>query len=299
MSKLAAVQDKQWTDASVAAPGIMTGFQKTLRNLSVLGKIALAYLLIIHLFVLIAPWVLSHSPTDTDPLSVTQPASAAHWIGTDELGRDELARIVSGGRITLLVGLAAMALAVVLGGLLGSMAGFFGGTAEYIIMRIVDMMLSIPSFFLILIEITSFGNSPPVVIFAVGLTYWPQMARIVHAEVLKWRSSSLVEAETTLGAGPWRILFRHVIPQTFSSIIVLATLGIGWAILAESGLSYLGLGIQPPLASWGNMLQNSQNYIWTAPELAVYPGVLILVTVLAYSLLGEGLRDVLDPKLKR
>jgi peptide/nickel transport system permease protein len=192
-----------------------------------------------------------------------------------------------------------MALAVVLGGLLGSVAGFFGGAAEYVIMRIVDMMLSIPSFFLILIEITSFGNKPPVVIMAVGLTYWPQMARIVHAEVLKWRSSSLVEAETTLGAGPWRILFRHVIPQTFSSIIVLATLGIGWAILAESGLSYLGLGIQPPLASWGNMLQHSQNYIWTAPVLAIYPGVLILLTVLAYSLLGESLRDVLDPKLKR
>ncbi|GAA3410235.1 ABC transporter permease [Paenibacillus hodogayensis] len=280
-------------------PGIGTAIVKTLKNLSISGKAALAFLLILHLFVALAPLFLKHAPTNTDPLSATMPASAEHWLGTDELGRDELARIVAGGRITLTVGFAAMALAVVIGGLLGSIAGFFGGSAEYVIMRIVDMMLSIPSFFLILIEITSFGNSPPVVIIAVGLTYWPQMARIVHAEVLKWRSSSLVEAETTLGASPWRILFRHVLPQTFSSIIVLATLGIGWAILAESGLSYLGLGIQPPLASWGNMLQNSQTYIWTAPVLAVYPGALILTTVLAYSLLGEALRDVLDPKLKR
>ncbi|NOV04785.1 ABC transporter permease [Paenibacillus planticolens] len=299
MNKPALMQDQQWIGASASSPGIAKSIWKTVARLSPVGKLALFYLIIIHLFIVVAPWFLGHSPTDTDPLQVTQPASAQHWLGTDELGRDELARVVSGGQITLLVGLSAMALAVVLGGLLGSIAGFFGGTAEYIIMRIVDMMLSIPSFFLILIEITSFGNKPPVVILAVGLTYWPQMARIVHAEVLKWRNSSLVEAETTLGAGPWRILFRHVIPQTFSSIIVLATLGIGWAILAESGLSYLGLGIQPPLASWGNMLQHSQNYIWTAPELAIYPGVLILVTVLAYSLLGESLRDILDPKLKR
>jgi peptide/nickel transport system permease protein len=299
MTKGAVAQESQRNYAAVAVPRRGSVFLKHLQNLSAAGKIALTYLLLLHLFIVFAPLFLGHTPTDVDPLSVTQPASAEHWLGTDELGRDELARIVSGGRITLLVGLAAMAVAVVLGGLLGSVAGFFGGAAEYVIMRIVDMMLSIPSFFLILIEITSFGNQPQVVIMAVGLTYWPQMARIVHAEVLKWRSSSLVEAETTLGAGPWRILFRHVIPQTFSSIIVLATLGISWSILAESGLSYLGLGIQPPLASWGNMLQHSQNYIWTSPVLAIYPGVLILVTVLAYSLLGESLRDVLDPKLKQ
>lgn len=299
MNKEAAGSISRPSQVSSAVPGIGTAIVKTLQSLSVWGKTALAFLIVLHLFVALAPLFLSHSPTDTDPLSATMSASANHLLGTDELGRDEFARIVAGGRITLTVGFSAMALAVLLGGLLGSIAGFFGGAAEYAIMRVVDMMLSIPSFFLILIEITAFGNSPPIVIIAVGLTYWPQMARIVHAEVLKWRSSSLVEAETTLGANPWRILFRHVVPQTFSSIIVLATLGIGWAILAESGLSYLGLGIQPPLASWGNMLQNSQTYIWTAPVLAVYPGVLILATVLAYSLLGEALRDALDPKLKR
>ncbi len=299
MSKPANMREPRPSSAPVAAPGFGRTFVKTLQNLSPIGKSALGYLLVIYFVVIVAPWFLQHSPTATNPLNVTQPASAQHWLGTDELGRDELARLVSGGRITLTIGLAAMSIAVVIGGILGSIAGFFGGKAEYIIMRIVDMMLSIPAFFLILIEITSFGNSPPVVIIAVGITYWPQMARVVYAEVLKWRNSSLVEAEVTLGASPWRILFRHVVPQTFSSIIVLATLGIGWAILAESSLSYLGLGIQPPFASWGNMLQNSQSYIWTSPVLAIYPGVLILLTVLAFSLLGEAMRDVLDPKLKR
>lgn len=277
--------------------------RKTIWNklmaMPVIGKIALLFLLIIHLIVFIGPFVISHSPTESDPLSVTMPASAEHWLGTDELGRDELARLLAGGRITLTVGISAMLLAVAIGGLLGSIAGFFGRAAEYIIMRLVDMMLSIPSFFLILIAITSFGRSPQVIIIVVGLTYWPQIARVVYAEVLKWRTSSLVEAEQTIGAGPWRILFRHIWPQTFSSIIVLVTLGIGWSILAESGLSYLGLGIQPPLASWGSMLQNSQNYIWTAPVLAVYPGVLILLTVLAYNLLGESLRDAFDPRHNR
>lgn len=281
------------------APGLLKRFLGGLRSLSLTGKIALGYLLFSHLVIILGPLLVGHSPTATDPLSVTLPPSGEHLLGTDELGRDELARLLSGGRITLLVGFSAMALAVLLGGTLGSIAGFFGGWAEYGIMRLVDMMLSIPSFFLILVAVTSFGNSPPVVITVVGLTYWPQMARIVHAEVLKWRGSQLTEAETTLGAGPWRILVLHIIPQTFSSVIVLATLGIGWAILAESSLSYLGLGIQPPLASWGNMLQNSQNYIWTAPVLAVYPGVLILLTVLCYNLLGESLRDLLDPKLTR
>ncbi len=274
-------------------------FWKKLLSMPAIGKISLLVLLVLHVIVFIGPLFISHSPTDTDPLSITLPASAEHWLGTDELGRDEFARILAGGQITLTVGISAMLLAVLIGGFMGSIAGFFGGATEYIVMRLVDVMLSIPSFFLILIEITSFGHSPKVIILVVGLTYWPQIARVVYAEVLKWRTSSLVEAEMTIGAGPWRILFRHILPQTFSSIIVLVTLGIGWSILAESGLSYLGLGIQPPLGSWGSMLQNSQNYIWTSPVLAVYPGVLILLTVLAYSLLGEALRDTFDPRNNR
>jgi peptide/nickel transport system permease protein len=261
-----------------------------------MGKIVLAYLICIYLVVFLGPVFVHQSPTATNPLAAMMPPGDGHLLGTDELGRDEFARLLAGGRITLTVGVAAMALAVLVGGTLGAVAGFFGGWAETVIMRVVDMMLSIPSFFLILVEITSFGHSPAVIVIVVGLTYWPQIARVVYAEVLKWRTSTLVEAEITIGAGPWRILRRHVLPQTFSSVIVLATLGIGWSILAESGLSYLGLGIQPPLASWGSMLQNSQSYIWTDPVLGIYPGVLIFLTVLAFSLLGEVLRDVFDPR---
>jgi peptide/nickel transport system permease protein len=267
-------------------------------RLPLTGKISLVFIICLYLAVFLGPLVWHPSPTSTDPLSVTMPPSNAHLLGTDELGRDELARLFAGGRISLTVGLVAMLLAVVIGGLLGGLAGFFRGFIEQAVMRLVDLMLSIPYFFFILVLITSFGHSPLVIITVVGLTFWPQIARVVYAEVLKWRTSTFVDAAVSIGATPWRILFRHVLPQTFSSVIVLATLGIGWSILAESGLSYLGLGIQPPLASWGSMLQNSQTYIWTDPVLGLYPGLMIFLTVLAFNLLGEALRDALDPRLQ-
>ena len=276
-------------------------FRKLFRKIAVTpasGRIAAIYLVLMYAVVFFVPFVYTHSPTAANPLHVTEGPNSGHPLGTDDLGRDELARILAGGKITLLVGIAAMAIAVVIGGLLGSIAAFFEGTVGMIIMRIVDVMLSIPSFFLVLIEVTSFGHSPPIVILVVGLTYWPQIARVIYAEVLKWRDSPLTEAAAIIGCSRWRVLFRHVMPQVFSSIVVLSTLGVGWAILAESGLSFLGLGIQPPEASWGNMLRNSQTYIWTAPMLGVYPGILIFLTVLAFSILGEALRDAFDPKLR-
>jgi peptide/nickel transport system permease protein len=262
------------------------------------GKVAAIYLIFMYVIVFASPLFYHQSPDAANPLAMTQGPSAHHLLGTDDLGRDELARVLAGGKITLLVGLAAMAIAITVGGFLGSVAAFFKGWVSTVIMRVVDVMLSIPSFFLVLIEITSFGHSPTIVILVVGLTFWPQIARVVYAEVLKWRDSPLVEAAVVIGSTKWRVLFRHVIPQVFSSLVVLSTLGVGWAILAESGLSYLGLGIQPPQASWGNMLQNSQTYIWTDPMLGIYPGILIFVTVLAFSILGEALRDAFDPRLR-
>jgi len=262
------------------------------------GRVAAGFLVLLALAVFLLPLLYRTSATAADALHTVAGPSTGHPLGTDDLGRDELARLMAGGRITLLVGVAAMAIAVAVGGLLGGVAAFFQGWAGMVIMRVVDVMLSIPSFFLVLIETAVFGHSAGVVIVVVGLTYWPQIARVVHAEVLKWREAPLVEAAVILGNTRWRILFRHVMPQVLSSLIVLATLGVGWAILAESGLSYLGLGIQPPQASWGNMLQNSQIYIWTDPLLGVYPGALIFVTVLAFSILGEALRDALDPRLR-
>lgn len=278
------------------------GIRALFRKLAVTpltGRIAAIYLILMYVIVFASPLFYHQSSVTANPLAMTQGPSAHHWLGTDDLGRDELARVLAGGKITLLVGLAAMAIAVVVGGFLGSVAAFFTGWTSTIIMRIVDMMLSIPSFFLVLIEITSFGHSPTIVILVVGLTFWPQIARVVYAEVLKWRDSPLVEAAVVIGSTKSRVLFRHVIPQVFSSLIVLATLSVGWAILAESGLSYLGLGIQPPHASWGNMLQNSQIYIWTDPMLGVYPGIFIFLTVLTFSILGESLRDALDPRLRQ
>ncbi len=264
----------------------------------VTGRAAAAFLVLLYAAVFALPVIYRASATRTDPLHTAAAPSAQHPLGTDDLGRDELARRVSGGRITLLIGIAAMALAVTVGGFLGAVAAFFQGWAGTVIMRVVDVMLSVPAFFLVLIETASFGHSAPVVILVVGLTYWPQVARVVAAEVLKWREAPLVEAAVILGCTRWRVLFRHVIPQVVSSVIVLATLGVGWAVLAESGLSYLGLGIQPPQASWGAMLQNSQTYIWTDPLLGVYPGALIFLTVLSFSILGEALRDTLDPRLR-
>ena len=262
------------------------------------GRIAAVFLLALYLGVFVAPALYRVSPVRADPLHTAAAPSALHPLGTDDLGRDELARLVAGGRITLLVGLAAMAIAVAIGGFLGAVAAFFQGWVGTVIMRVVDVMLSIPAFFLVLIEIASFGHNAAVVIVVVGLTYWPQIARVVNAEVLKWRETPLVEAAVILGCTRWRVLFRHILPQVFSSLVVLATLGVGWAVLAESGLSYLGLGIQPPQASWGNMLQNSQTYIWTDPLLGVYPGAMIFLTVLSFSILGEALRDALDPRLR-
>jgi peptide/nickel transport system permease protein len=262
------------------------------------GKGAAVFLVLLALAVFLLPLLYRASATAADALHTAAGPSAAHPLGTDDLGRDELARLMAGGRITLMVGLAAMAIAVTVGGLLGGVAAYFQGWAGTVIMRVVDVMLSIPSFFLVLIETASFGHSATVVILAVGLTYWAQVARVVNAEVLKWREAPLVEAAVILGCSRWRVLFRHIFPQVFSSLVVLATLGVGWAILAESGLSYLGLGIQPPQASWGNMLQNSQIYIWTDALLGVYPGALIFVTVLAFSILGEALRDAFDPRLR-
>ena len=163
-------------------------------------------------------------------------------------------------------------------------------------MRLVDTFMAIPSFFLILAAISVLGNSPPVVVIVVGLGFWPQVARIVHAEVSKFRNYEFVDAGRALGASNNRLIWRHVFPQALPAAAVLTTLGIAWSILTETGLSYLGLGIQPPLASWGNMLQNAQTYFWTKPVLALYPGLLIAVAVLCFNLLGNLLRDLIDPR---
>lgn len=253
-------------------------------------------ILLLVLLMIFGPGLYPHEPNRTAPLATLQPPSAEHWLGTDELGRDVFARILAGGRVSLAVGLISMLVGLTIGSLAGAAAGYYGGWVENVVMRLVDVFMAIPAFFLILVIVTSFGNHPLMIILTVGFSFWSQMARPVYAEFKKFRNAEFVEASQALGGGSLRIMSRHIFPQVMPQAIVLATLGVGWAILSEAGLSYLGLGIQPPLSSWGNMLQNAQAYLWLNPILAVYPGIFIAVTVLLFNLLGNALRDVLDPR---
>jgi peptide/nickel transport system permease protein len=260
------------------------------------GILAFAVLVAILAAVTVGPAIVPHSPTRTNARSILQQPSATHPLGTDELGRDVLARVLVGGRVSLAVGLFSMLVGLSLGITLGGTAGYFGGAVESALMRLVDAFMAIPTFFLILVIVTSFGNHPVTVIVTVGLGFWAQMARVANAEFKRFRGREFVEASRALGGTHLRVMARHILPQVMPQAIVLATLGVGWAILTEAALSYLGLGIQPPLASWGNMLQNAQGYLWRAPILAVWPGLFIGLTVLSFNLLGNALRDVLDPR---
>ena len=261
-----------------------------------LGIAAVVLLLLLTALVTFGPLVVPHEPSRTNPLSILQPPSGEHLLGTDELGRDVFSRILAGGRVSMAVGLFSMAIGLALGIAIGGTAGYFGGVTESILMRLVDTFMAIPVFFLILVIVTSFGNHPVTIIITVGLGFWAQMARVAHAEFKRFRRHDFVEASHALGGRHLRVMVRHILPQVVPQATVLATLGVGWAILTEAALSYLGLGIQPPLASWGNMLQNAQAYLWRQPILAVWPGLFIAVTVLAFNVLGNALRDILDPR---
>jgi peptide/nickel transport system permease protein len=258
----------------------------------------LVLLVLLHLFVFVGPKLWTISPQATDPINALLDPSPRHPLGTDELGRDELARLLQGGQVSLVVGFAAMLTSIVLGLAIGALAGFYGGLTSTLLMRLTDAMLAIPSFFLILAAVTVFGANPLTIVLIIGATSWMPVARVIFGETLRWKAAEFVQAARSVGAGGLYILGRHILPQTVASVVVSATLGVGFAILTESAISYLGLGIQPPTASWGNMLQNAQQYVFTSASLAVYPGVFVTVVVLAYNFLGDGLRDALDPRLR-
>ncbi len=260
--------------------------------------LAAIFLTAVHLLALLGPPLLPLDPFSTDPLGSLQLPGHLHWLGTDEVGRDTLSRLVYGARVSLLVGLLAMAVAIVTGSIVGGLAGYFGGLVDAWLMRITDAMMALPTFFLILAVLAVFGGGPVTVMLVIGFTSWMQVARIARGEYLRWRVAEFVDAARAVGATDLQIMARHIFPQVIPSIIVTATLGVAFAILTESALSYLGLGIQPPTPSWGNMLQNAQQYLWSAPHLAIYPGAMILLTVLSYNFLGDGLRDALDPSLR-
>jgi len=257
---------------------------------------ALIFLVLVHLIVFVGPIFWTISPEKINPASTLASWTVQHPLGTDDLGRDVFSRMLHGGRITLLVGFSSMVVTVLVGGIVGAFAGYFGRWVEAILMRITEALMAIPNFFLALVALTVLGKSPLMIVLVIAFTSWMEIARVVYGETLKWKAQEFVEASVASGATPLRTLFGHVIPQVIPTIIVASTLGIAWSILTESAISYLGLGIQPPTPTWGNMLQNAQQYIWTAPILGVLPGLAITLVVLAYNFLGDGLRDALDPK---
>ena len=247
----------------------------------------------------LAPYITPWDPHAIDAYHVLLPPSADHWFGTDELGRDVFTRVVYGARISLKVGFVSVGIAVAIGVVLGLVSGFYGGIIDTVIMRFVDVMLCFPTFFLILAVIAFLEPSIWYIMAIIGLTGWMGVTRLVRAEVLSLRERDFILAARALGASDARIIFRHILPNALSPVLVSATLGVAGAILTESALSFLGIGVQPPTPSWGNILTSGKDYIEFGWWLSLFPGLAILVTVLAYNLLGEGIRDALDPRLNR
>jgi peptide/nickel transport system permease protein len=265
-------------------------------GLLVLG---LALVGVMSLASLLAPWLAPFDPLDINVRAILQPPSWNHPLGTDALGRDVLSRVLWGGRVSLWVGFVAVGISTAIGLALGLVAGYFGRLTDEIVMRGVDVMLCFPSFFLILAVIAFLEPSLTNIMVVIGLTSWMGVARLVRAETLTLKSRDFVLAARVAGAGPGRILLRHILPNALAPVLVSASLGVAGAILVESSLSFLGLGVQPPDPSWGNMLMEGKDVLGIAPWLSVFPGLAILLTVLGYNLLGESLRDLLDPRLRR
>lgn len=247
---------------------------------------------------LLAPWLAPFDPGAIDLQAVLAPPSSAHLLGTDQLGRDVLSRMIWGARISLKVGFAATGLAIFIGTMLGAIAGYYGGWRDAIIMRFVDIMLCFPTLFLILAVIAFLEPSIWNIMIVIGLTGWMGITRLVRADFASLRERDFVLAARGIGAGDLRIIVIHILPNAMASVLVTATLGVAGAILTESALSFLGIGVQPPTPSWGNILTAGKDNIDIAWWLSLYPGLAILLTVLGYNLLGEGLRDSLDPRLK-
>jgi peptide/nickel transport system permease protein len=269
-------------------------YTKLLSNpLTITGLVIILGVFVLPFF---APWIAPYDPNNIDVKAILLAPSWQHLMGTDSLGRDVFSRMLHGGHISLLVGLVAVGISITIGVVLGALAGFYRGWVDTLIMRLVDVMLSIPSFFLILAVIAFLTPSIINVMIVIGLTSWMGVTRLVRAEFLSLSGREFVQASRTLGAKDSRLIFNHLIPNSLGPVIVSAVLGVASAVLMESSLSFLGLGVQAPQASWGNILTEGKDYIQFAWWLSLFPGLAILITVLGYNLLGEGLRDALDPR---
>ena len=247
----------------------------------------------------LAPILVPFNPVQGNLNDRLQPPGATHWLGTDELGRDLLSRILYGARVSLQIQVVAVVLALIVGVTLGSVGGYLGGHVDNVIMRAMDVLLAFPGIFLALGIIAALGPGLLNLMLAAGISSVPQFARIVRASILSLKEREFVEAALALGSGSNRIMFRHLLPNCMAPIIVQSTLRMATVLLTASGLSFLGLGVQPPTPEWGAMLSNARSYLIVAPHVATIPGVAIMIVVIGFNLFGDGLRDTLDPRLRQ
>ena len=259
---------------------------------------ALAFVIAMLAFALFAGFIAPYDPTHIDTKNILTGPSGGHIFGTDTLGRDIFSRIVYGSRISLSIGFIAVGIAIFIGIFFGSIAGYYGGRVDSVLMRFVDVMLCFPTFFLILAVIAMMEPSIFNIMIVIGATGWMSVARLVRAEILSLKERDYITSARVMGAGDAWIIVRHLIPNAIAPVVVSATLGVGGAILVESALSFLGIGVQPPTSSWGNILMDGKSTLGVAWWLTIFPGIFITLTVLAYNLLGEALRDMLEPRLE-
>ena len=260
------------------------------------GAIGVVLLVLVAVF---APWLAPHPPTRTDLMNTLSPPSATYWLGTDAFGRCVLSRLVWGTRISLQVGLYVVLISLTAGTLLGAVAGYVGGWLERVLVAVIDILLAFPSFLLALALVAARGNTLDSIVLAVAIAYTPRIAAVMRSVVLTIRPRPFIEASRAIGLSSWTILVRHVIPNALPPVIVVATVSAATAILAEAGLSFLGLGVQPPTPTWGNVISEGQTAITTRPLISLSAGLCIAFTVVVLNLLGDGLRDTLDPQMRR
>jgi len=281
--------------------GEKDGITDKLRRMCRQNKLAAfsaVVILIILLMAVFAPVIAPYGEAEQDLLNRLQAPSVAHWLGTDELGRDVFSRLLYGARVSLSIGIIPSIISLLIGIFLGLTAGYFGGWYDYIIMRLADVMLSVPSLLMAMVVMYTLGSSITSLFIALIIVDWASVARVVRSQTLSLKESEYVEAARSIGVGHFTIMIRHILPNCIPSLIVLFTLNVPSAILSESSLSFLGIGVQPPAASWGLIVNQAKQFLFTQPWLCLAPCIAIMIVVLAFNFLGDGLRDVLDPYMK-
>ncbi len=295
---IAATEPLTERQQQVGAGGELADLWRRLRR-NRAAVVGAGVVLVFVLLAVLAPILVPYNPIQGNLNDRLQSFSGPHWLGTDELGRDLLSRILYGARVSLQIQIVAVVLALIVGVLLGSLSGYLGGYVDSIIMRCMDILLAFPGIFLALGIIAALGPGLLNLMFAAGISSIPQFARIVRASILSLKEREFVEAALALGSGSNRVMFRHLLPNCLAPIIVQSTLRMATVLLTASGLSFLGLGVQPPIPEWGAMLSNARSYLIVAPHVATIPGLAIMVVVVGFNLFGDGLRDTLDPRLRQ